>query len=125
MNPEQPAAPNYDFIFSPQKPPKKSGVVRLPTGGGGSWGLKIAFIVGGTVLVLIILGIIANFALGKRTNTGELTILAETQAEIVRVAAKGNQASDQGIRNAAISTQLTIQSQQQTLLAFLAGRGHK
>ncbi|HKU19157.1 MAG TPA: hypothetical protein VJP80_07900 [Candidatus Saccharimonadales bacterium] len=128
MDQQQPGAPAgnpYEFIFNPPKPPKRSGRMGMGSVSSNSWGVKIAFIVGGAALVLVILAIIVNLTLGKRTNTAELILITETQNEIARVATQGVNADDQLVRNAAVSTQLTVTSQQQTMLAFLQGRGKK
>jgi hypothetical protein len=128
MNPEQyPGSPQhnpYDFIVNPAQPKK----TRLLPGGNNPLVKKLAVIVGCVIIVAIVLGVGASLLGGKKTNTAELFSLAQTQHEIVRVATLGvSRATDQSAKNLAINTELSVATQQQQLVDFLAkhGRGTK
>jgi hypothetical protein len=132
MNPDQsfPAPPNtdsdpqpahhphnpYEFIMNPAQMPKKAkgGI------GNDSFILKIVVIIVGAGFVLGLLGFILNSVLGSKTNSSELVALAQTQTEITRVALFGATAQDQGVRNAAITAQYALTTQEQALATFLA-----
>lgn len=76
-------------------------------------------IVVGSVFVLGLLGFILNAVLGQKTNSTQLIGLAETQTEIIRVATFGATAQDQSVRNAAITAQYALTTQQQALISFM------
>jgi len=111
----------YEFIVNPQKPLKKSKVA----GGNSSFALKLAFIIGGAVIIMIFLAIMSNILFGSRTNPAELISIAETQTELARVAGQGASANDAGLRGAAANAQLVMTSQQQALVNYLKQQGTK
>jgi len=123
MDPNQPTAPNtgqYDFIVNPEKPGHHGGLLHM---GGGNFLFKLAVIIGGTVVFIVVAAIIVNVFFGSKTNIDELVGVAQTQSEVIRVSALSSQVSGQALRNAAESTQQTVGSQQQALLAFLKTHG--
>jgi predicted metalloprotease len=126
MQPDQPSGyhsgnNNYDFIVNPGAPPKKPLIPKL---GGGSFTKKLLFILGGAVIVVMLMWVVGNIIGGSSVNTAEVKSLTQAQQEITRVAEEGAQnATDQELKNAAVSTQLTIASQQKEWMAFLAQYG--
>jgi hypothetical protein len=114
----QPGAPqpNYDFIMNPDKPAK------APLIGGGKGDpfiFKLLFIIGGTVIVMIVLALLVNVVFGSKTNVESFVTLTESEQEIVRISGQSREAIDQNVLNAAINTKLTVKSHQQKWLAFL------
>ena len=82
----------------------------------------ILFVVGGGVLLIVILWVFASIFLGGGNNEN-LTKIVQQEEEIARVAAVGADTSRADIRGSAINTQLTLKSQQQEWLLFLAENG--
>jgi len=124
MDPNQPITPNtgqYDFIVSPEASGHHGR--RLFSFGGGNLLVTLAIIIGGALVFIIAVAVIVNVFFGSKTNIDELVGIAQTQSEVVRVSALSAQVHDQGLRNAAESTQQTVGSQQQALLAFLKKQG--
>lgn len=125
MDPQQPygspSGNNYDFIMNPERPPKKPIVPQI--GGASSFSKKIIFIVGGAFILIILMWIIGGMLGGGGTNTAELTKLVQRQQEVARVSAEGATSSSATIRNAAANTTLSVTSQQQQWIAFLAREG--
>ena len=119
MQPQQPPTtpvPNYDFILSPQQTPKRG------LGGGlfkNDLIVKLIFLVGSAVVLMIIVAVALNLFFSNKTNLGDLISLTAAEQEIVRVSAEGKLAVDQPIKNAAMNTQLSITSHQQDWFAFL------
>jgi hypothetical protein len=110
----------YDFILNPQQAPKKS---LLPSGKQG----RIMVVAGGAAVLLIIallLGSILSSA-GKE-NVENLVIAAKQQNELIRVAEIGSsKARGQAAKNIAITTKLSLQSQQAAMLDALKTQGRK
>jgi hypothetical protein len=109
---------SYDFIMNPAKPPKRG-----PTGGisGNSFIIKIVFLVGGLVVVMIVVAVAMNIFLGDKTNLDTIVSLAQTEQEIARV--NGTLSRDlvgQPLKEASMNTELTAKSHIQTWNAFLA-----
>lgn len=112
----------FDFIMNPQKPAKKP--VLLP-GGNSQFG-KLALILGGLVVLVILVAVVASLMGGKSPNLTAMTTVAQDQAELARVAKLGeSQATNQTLSNAAISIDLTALSANQQLVSYLATNGHK
>src|SRR5882672_4390605 len=118
MNPEQfnapapppPASNPYDFITTPAGKPPKSG--RLPAAGN-PFVMKLVVIVGGAIILVVVLAIVVNVLFGSKTNVGDLVTLTQAEQEIARVSNQNTTASDQVVAGAAVSTHLTILTQQQ------------
>lgn len=120
MYPDQSPAPkpenNYDFILNPKQPQKRGLFGKL---NGDPFITKIAFIVGGAVILMVVLALVVNFFFGSKSNTDSIVSVAQNEQEIVRLSALGKDASSQQIKNAAINTAVSIKSQQNEWLAFL------
>jgi hypothetical protein len=108
-------ANNYDFILNPTQPKKGAGLGF----GKDPFITKIIFLVGGAVLLMIVIGVIISLAFGGKTNVDTFVAIAQRQQEIVRVSALSDSAVSQQIKNAAISTEVTIASQQNKTVAYL------
>lgn len=107
--------PDYGFIYNPQTPAKKSW---LPSGGSKKSRLLIAL---GGVLILFILGMIVSSVLSSSDKALKNDILSALQqrAEIVRIAELGTKdAVDSETKNLAVSTELTLTSNEEALLAI-------
>lgn len=131
MYPDQPQVPgptpppsdnNYDFILNPQKPIKK-GVL----GGVGSdpFVSRILFIIGGAVILMVVGALLVNIIFGGKTNLETIVSITQSEQEVVRLAAMGEDATSQPVLNAAINTQLGVKTHQQEWLAFLGQHGRK
>lgn len=121
--PHNPYAPNdpYRFIMEPPKPQKPKG-----TGlGGNPFIMKNVFFLGAGVIVMIAVAIVVNIFFGNKTNFQDIIDIAATEQELIRVSGKGVNASDQSIKNAAITTQATITTEQQEWTTYLAKLGKK
>src|SRR2546423_13391611 len=91
MNPEHPSilSPGgtpYEFILNPASPPKRTSG---PGIGGNAFLLKLVFIIGGAIVLMIVIGVAANIFLGNRTNLGTLVGIAQSQTELTRIATNG------------------------------------
>ena len=115
--------PDYDFIVNPAAVPKKS-LIPIPTGG--SMLQRAAVVGGGLVILLIIIIIFASLLSGGSNNTAPLVSIAQQQNELIRVATVGTlQTSDQAAKNFAVASELSLTTDQQQLLTYLKGQGHK
>jgi hypothetical protein len=132
-SPEAPYGPNppapprsdpYEFITAPATPQKRAS---LSLGGNSSMAKRVLIVVGGGSLLLIIIILLASLIFGGgSTNTESLISIAQEQTELDRVSGIGVQnAVSQNIKNFASSTQISIFSDQQQLLAFLQQHGTK
>jgi hypothetical protein len=132
MDPQQPQLGHnpYDFILNPKQPVKHplnplSG--KLPTSvTGNSLVMKLLFIIGGAVLLMIVLAIATSLLTHNKGDVAQFTSLAETQQEVVRVATYGqNMVTQTGSQQLAIDTILGVQTQQNQLLSYLGQQGVK
>lgn len=124
MNPQQQYTPpqsQYDFIVNPGGPPKKTLLPSL--GGHSSFTQRLIIIIGGAVILIIAMWVVGNLLGGGGVNTASLTKLVQQQEEIARVAGAGSESSRSDIRNAATTVKLSLASQQQRWLQFLANQG--
>ena len=127
MQPEQPSSNPYDFIVNPAKPQRRSSLnLGVP---GGPMVKRVIFVVGGGIL-LIMLVVIASSLLSGGSNVADMTIVAQDQNELERVAtvATGddeNDISQQTTLNFAENSSLAIASAQQALTSFLGSNGAK
>lgn len=112
---------NYDFIMNPGQPQPKRGLF-AGAPGKDSFVTKILILVGGAVLVMIVLAVVINLFFGGKTSLDTLVSLAQAEQEIVRLSAEGEDATSQEIKNAAVTTELSLTSHQQQWLAYLAER---
>lgn len=118
----------YDFILNPPKPTTKHplGGLPLPKVGGHSLVAQIAVLIGGAVIVMIIIAIVVSALTGNNLNTTDLTNLAAEQAELIQIATtNGSTVTLSSNQQLAINAQLTLQTDTNSLLNFLATQGVK
>lgn len=111
----------YDFIMRENPPPKRQ--LNL----GNSMAARIALIVGGLTILIILFVVAASF-LSSAGNAQKQRLLeaAQAQTEIIRITELGeDQASDLAVRSLAITIRLSLATQQQDLKAALIKRGLK
>ncbi len=116
---------NYDFIMSPTRAPKVSGSGDAKDAIKSPFVIKLLFIIGGTIAVMIAAAVLLNVFLGNKTNVEDLVAIAQRGQEIIRISGEGDTAADQTIRNAAMNTHLGLETQKQQWLIFLAKYGRK
>jgi hypothetical protein len=113
----------YDFIVNPAPKPKRS-LFRLPMHD--PFIRKIVLIAGGAISILIVLIVVVAVLGGGKSSTDTLLGLAQTEQELTRIATAGATGGvQQNTKNMATTTQVTIQSHQQQVLALLNKRGLK
>jgi hypothetical protein len=145
MNPQQPVAPlpppppggpmqpphiphdpyaaddPYRFIMEPPKRQKPKG-----TGlAGNPFLMKIVFFLGAAIVVIVAGAILVNVFFGGKTNTQDIVDIAATEQEIMRVSVRGADAANDSVKNAAITTQATVATEQQEWITYLAKLGKK
>lgn len=130
MEPQQQPSPlghnPYDFILGPPKPTKQHPLGRLPIPKilGQSFGLRIAMLVAGAAIIMIIIAVVVSALTGHKLNQTELVDLAAKQTEIIDVAkAGGNSVSASSNQQLAIVVQLTLETDNQKLVQFLGSEG--
>lgn len=112
----------YQFIVDTDHTKKK---VRLPAGN--SKQSRIFIVVGG-LFVLLIIGIVIASLISNAANAGKADLLkvAQKQAELVRVSKLGmDRAKGSSAQNLATTVNLSLQSDQATLLSSLRSAGVK
>ncbi|HEY8999485.1 MAG TPA: hypothetical protein VIM53_04190 [Candidatus Saccharimonadales bacterium] len=117
MNPQS----NYDFIMNPAQAPKRS------MGAGPVQGKRMLMLAG-AVVVLFLLFFVALAFKGGGGAAANLTGIAETQTEVIRVAAEG--VSGGGVtatanQNLSVNVQLVVTSQLNALKKLLTSQGTK
>lgn len=132
MNPQQqPYQPSktgseYDFFLNPEKSPKVSRLHGL-NDGNKSFGSRILTLVGAAAVTVIILYVIFSIVTGGSGNKPKLIIVAQDQNELIRVATLtttiGQNQSAQSTQNFAQSAILSLTTEQQQLLDFMATHG--
>jgi hypothetical protein len=132
MNPQQPYQPppspgsEYDFFMSPQKPQRRNPLSGL--GGGNSMAMRVGIIAGLAFVVMMLL-YFALSLLGGSSNKPNLITVAQDQNELIRVTGlattDGATQSAQSTQNFAQSAGLSLASEQQDLLNFMAANGGK
>jgi hypothetical protein len=127
MDPSKPYIPPprgqnpYDFITNPQTPPKRR------FSGGNSFMTRLLMVVGGGVLLIIIISVAVSL-LGRSSqgNVSALKNLVSEQEELVRIAGIGSKnAQDTTVRSRALTTELSTETQQQSLINYLEKLGVK
>lgn len=116
--------PDYDFIFNPPQPGKKS-ILPLP---GGSSTKSRAMVAGAGALLLLIVGFAFMSFLSNlnKADTEALVAAAQQQHELIRLAEVGTKkARSQAAKDIAITTKLALQSQQDDMLAAVRSAGRK
>lgn len=110
----------YGFIMNaPPKPPRK------PLLDGSSMGVRIAVVVGGIVL-LIVIGVIASSLLnqGNAAQKQKMLDVAASQAEIIRISTLAEKdITSSSTLNYAKTTKISTQSSQNALAASLKKKG--
>lgn len=119
MNSDEHSSPDYNFILNNE--PQKKGFFK------GNKTKRIAIVVTGLLLLMVIFGLVFSFIFGSDSNsTAELTKLAARQTEIIRVAGIGEkQATDLPTRNYASAVQLSMISANKQTMDALGTRGIK
>jgi hypothetical protein len=112
--------PDYDFIMNTDHAPKKPLLPR-----GDSKQGRIFLVIGGAVaLITILVVIMALISAAGNAGKADLVKAAQQQAEIIRVSKIGiDKARDPSARNLATTTNLSLLSDQTTLLAALGKKG--
>lgn len=122
MNHRGEAHAQYDFIMNPGQPQKKT---LLPSGNSTKQRILVVAIAG-AVLVTIIMVIFSLLANSGKGGTEDLITAAKQQTELIRVAGIGvSKARSTPVRNLAITTQLSLQSQKAPLLTAIKDQGGK
>lgn len=130
MNPQQtpqppPPGSEYDFFMNPGQAPKPSMTNRF---GGNSMLTRLIVVVGGLFILIILFVIVSNLLNGS-SNKPNLIVVVQDQTELMRVALEVNQIgatqSSQSTQNFAQSVALSMGSEQQDLLTFMAAHGGK
>lgn len=115
----------YDFIMNPGTPAPKKIVPTIPNNKNG-FIIKLALIIGGAIVLIIGLMIGSSLLSKDTTGTTDLTAIAQTQNELVRVTVDGtSNARDQAVRNFAVNSNLSLSTQQVKLLSYLGSKGTK
>lgn len=111
----------YDFILNPQQQkPKKFSA------GKDNFLVKIAMIIGGTIIFFIITAFIISALAPKKIGNQEFISLAQSQQELIRISNQASaQAKQQTTKNLATTIQYTMITQQKLLVTMLAERGVK
>lgn len=113
----------YEFIVSPQAAGPKRGISGLLNGN--SFFAKIGLLLGGFVLLLVIAGVIITQLTAGSNNAAELLSSVKTQQEIIRISGTSQFASQQQVKNAAMTAQISLTSDQQDLLSYMSSHGQK
>ena len=111
----------YEFIMAPNTKPKRAGFNPNTS----SLLLRVGLVLGGlTVLVLVAVILFSVFS--PKGSTPGLTQTAERQQEIVRIAtAAALKVSGQDATNFVTNVNVSVTSEQQQVLNYLAGHGVK
>ncbi len=117
--PANPQSP-YGFIMQDAQQSQPSGTFGL-----GGKATKLLALVIGAAIVVIIIGVLVATLSPKSAAEKLYVTLTQDQQEIVRVAALGVSASGEESKAFALNTQVSIASDQQTLVQYLANSGVK
>lgn len=110
----------FDFIMNPQTPPKKSLLPNDPK-------LKM-LIIGLGVFTLVVLLFVVIFSIfgSKDSSTESLVKITQQQNEIIRIASAGTtKAGGEKAKKLAVVTSMTIKSDQNSLINYLAKQKRK
>lgn len=114
--------PNYDFIMNADHKPKKP---LLPAGASKQTRIIIVA-AGAVVLLLVILMVSALLSSAGKANKQSLLKAAQLQAEIIRISDQGaERAKGSAAKNLAMTTSLSIKSDQNILLGLMKSQGIK
>jgi hypothetical protein len=121
----QPQSGQYDFIMSPGKPPKRG----LLPGGGNSMGKRIAVVAFLLAIVIVLIIVVMTIVNSGGGSTAKLVTAAQHQNEIIRIAklatTSGAQQSTQATSNFTQTCLLSVTTEQQQLVSYLASHGKK
>lgn len=114
--PQQPA-PDYSFILNPEQP-KRPGLFKF---GGGSKAMRIAVVVAGIFMLLILLIGFKNLLAGSNKSLPSMVGVAQDQQELIHLSQNGVQnAVATDTKNFAVTAQASLASEQSQLITYLA-----
>lgn len=109
----------YEFILNPSQPPKNKKV-----GLKGNFFLTIGVIVASIIAVMIIAAIMINALAPQKITAADLTGIAQTQNELLRISRQGSSDSTQQVtRNLATTIEYTMLTQQKQTIELLSKKG--
>lgn len=121
--------PGYEFIAEPKKPSSK--LWQLPAGGGNSLPKRAALLAGG-LLVLVILFIIAKNLIAGSPSYLPFATVVQDQQELIHLSGGGTSTNSQSLQalstadqNLAATTNVSVNSAQASLIAYLANNKYK
>ena len=119
MDYSQPEPPRgtYDFIVNPNSPQPKPGKASSLTQN--PFFKTLGLIIGGALLVMVVIILISNLFLKDKTNLADPVGLVQDQTELIRLNDQITKIKTQDVRNASITTQLSMTTQRQEWLDFL------
>jgi hypothetical protein len=111
--------PDFNFILNPKQPQKRPASP-------GSMKQRILVVVIGLVVLIIIISIAFTLlaSAGKENVTGLIDVLADQQ-EVIRIADKGSKSNSQDVRDLAVTTKLTVKTDQLALKAYVTKKVSK
>lgn len=104
----------YEFIMNSNTPPSKTFV------GGFSTAKKVLFGGLGLLLVVALVALAIQLLTPKDPLAPAMIAIAQEQQEIVRVASQNNTVTNESIKGFALNTQLSVGSDQQKIMEYLA-----
>jgi flagellar basal body-associated protein FliL len=122
MQPDSPQSPTpqYDFIMNPGQPAKKP----LIPGASSKQGRIIIVGVGIVIMILLASMVIGLLNKSGKGNTDALVTAAKQQQELIRIAEIGvTKARSQDAKNIAITTKLSLESQQSEMQSAIKAAG--
>jgi hypothetical protein len=115
-----PLGGNYDFILNSNRGSSPDLLARLPMRN------RIVVVCGGFAILILAAWMLFSIINGKPGTAPQLVRLAQQQQELARISdAPGRNATSFAVRDFAATTELSLASEQQTLLKFLNGTGTK
>ncbi len=109
----------YEFIMNPNAPKRKS------LGSGNSLLTRIALLLGGLVVLMIVVAVLIS-AIGPKSSTPGLIAIAQRQQEIIRLTTNAkSQTTNQDTTNFITNSNVSTISSQQEVTAYLTAHGTK
>jgi hypothetical protein len=119
QNPGSPQGNPYEFILNPNEAPKKKDL-----GFKNNFVRTIVFVVGGTILLMIAAVLVLNALAPKKISITDLTGLAQTQTELLRISRQASSdATQQTTRNLATTVEYTMLTHQKQTLEVITKNG--
>ena len=113
---------NYDFIMNPEQPKRPSAF----NFGGSSTGLRIAVVVGGLFLLLILFIGFKNILASSNKSIPSLVGIVQDQQELVHLTTDGVQNASSGdLKNFAVTAQASLKSEKSDLVTYLLNNHRK